>query len=473
MKIYCDYHPTKLAQWECPDCEIALCPSCVETRKESDMPGSRLNHFCPKCNTEAEWLGVSNIIEPFWKRLHKFFIYALLPTPLFLNIALSIGSLIASYSLWLTLIIWIISYKYAFAILMNTGRGNLIPPKADSRTVTDDISPVFKQLLMFIVIGFVLYWIFSKFGFYLGVISLIFTIYFIPSIIIMFVATENLSAALNPLLFVRLAFRIGWGYLLMYFFLILLLIAPSAFAALFLNLLPAVLQTFLACFAKNLYMFISYHLMGYVLLQYHEDIGYNVEYDDFQDQLSEAGNKEEDERTKMLNKIDFHIKEGQFDEVLAIIREEKEKNGIDDIELSERYFKLLKMKKMAPEMLKHGNIFLQQLAKENRKEQACEVYSQCNQVSNNFTPPSPLLLNLGSWFKETGKPKAAIGAYSKFAKAYPKDPMVPKAYFLAAQIYNEKLKDSSKAKTILNGLLKKYPDHEIISFVQNYLTRIP
>jgi len=49
------------------------------------------------------------------------------------------------------------------------------------------------------------------------------------------------------------------------------------------------------------------------------------------------------------------------------------------------------------------------------------------------------------------------------------DPLVPKSYFRAAQIFNDRLLDPQKAKKILNGRLATYPDHDIIPFVSRYL----
>jgi len=50
-------------------------------------------------------------------------------------------------------------------------------------------------------------------------VYLIVVIMSIPAMIIIFVTTESLINAINPMLFIPLAIRIGWGYLLMYFFL--------------------------------------------------------------------------------------------------------------------------------------------------------------------------------------------------------------------------------------------------------------
>jgi len=47
--------------------------------------------------------------------------------------------------------------------------------------------------------------------------------------------------------------------------------------------------------------------------------------------------------------------------------------------------------------------------------------------------------------------------------------VILKSYFRAAQIFNDRLMKPEKAKRILNGLIKKYPDHEMLPQIENYL----
>ena len=73
------------------------------------------------------------------------------------------------------------------------------------------------------------------------------------------------------------------------------------------------------------------------------------------------------------------------------------------------------------------------------------------------------------WLNETGKSKASITAFNRLTKAYPRHQLVPKTYFRAAQVFHDRLMNPRQAKKILNGLIKKYPDHEIIGQVKSYL----
>jgi tetratricopeptide (TPR) repeat protein len=290
--------------------------------------------------------------------------------------------------------------------------------------------------------------------------------------IIIFVTTESLMHAINPAIFIQLALRIGWGYLLMYFFLVLLLFAPAALAQFAFKIFPPELTLFLFSLGKNYYTIISYHLMGYVILQYHQSIGYKIDFEDFRDSPDIRQNLKEGKGSELLNKINFMFKEGRHDEALVLIQEEEKKNCINDPDTSEYYFKLLAMKNRTDEMLVHGKRHLEIMVQRNEKRKACEVYKQCIAKDPRFGPDASILFRLGGWLNEFGKSKEAIGIYNRLVKTFPQAPLVPKTLFRAAQIYNDRLMNPAKAEAILHAIIKKYPDHEFIPSIQNYLAQM-
>ena len=130
------------------------------------------------------------------------------------------------------------------------------------------------------------------------------------------------------------------------------------------------------------------------------------------------------------------------------------------------------MKKRKPEMLKHCITHLDLLAHDNIKIKACELYAKCLDTNKEFIPTSFALFKIGGWLNETGKIKEAIRTYNRLVKAFPNDTLVPKAYYRCAQIFHDRLMDPSRAKKILAALIKKYPEHEIIPQVKNYLNHM-
>jgi tetratricopeptide (TPR) repeat protein len=241
------------------------------------------------------------------------------------------------------------------------------------------------------------------------------------------------------------------------------------------DVLPRELIVFIFGFAECYYTIISYHLMGYVILQYHEEVGYDVDYEHFKDpdQSDEAAVDDAAVgQGPILNQINPLITEGKLDDAIDVIKAQTQDGGITDLKLSEIYFNLLKMKKHKADLLAHCVTHLQLLAQNNQKTKVCQLYAQCVALDRRFTPRSETLFKIGDWLNETGKTKAAITSYNRLTKAYPEDALVPKAYFRAAQIINDRLMKPERARQILQRLIEKYPNSDIVPKAKAYMTHI-
>jgi tetratricopeptide (TPR) repeat protein len=303
-----------------------------------------------------------------------------------------------------------------------------------------------------------------------GILCLVVAILAVPAMIIVLVATNSLLHAVNPMIWGGMAWRIGWGYLLMYLFLAILGTAPTLVTRYIIAHLPAASHVFLFNVAKCFYTIISYHLMGYVMLQYHEEVGYEVDVDDKESFLTEEAPLVGTD-TQILNRVDIFIKEGKIDDAITLIKGETS-GDMAKLDLAERYFNLLKIRQLVPEMVKHGRRYLELLAEAKDKTKLREVYAACVAADPAFTPAGAAAFKIAGCFNEAGHPKEAVQVYNRFIKAYPKDPQLPKAYFLAASIINERLKNPQKAAGLLKGLLKSYPNHDLAPHIQKYLKQI-
>jgi len=475
MKQSCDYHPTTTAHWYCPNCSVKLCPECVVKRDRGGLQQGETLHLCPKCNVEVEFIGVCNIIEPFWKRLPKIFAYPFYSvSPLALIVVLSVLTVVLSGPGLLKMLargaIFLMVLKYSFEALKSTAGGDLRPPKIESKSVSDDMGKVLKQFVLFALVFASIMGVSGILNPLVGIVYMLAALFFIPSMIILLVTTGSLFHAINPLVFVRLTYRIGWGYLLMYLFLVLLGSAPAIAAQFVENLLPAGLHDVFANIAQNYYTIISYHLMGYVILQYHEEVGYKVAHDDFRDGSTDVKeHSETDPGDPILKEIYPLIQDGNYEDAIAVVDKMTHGAEISSLELSKRYYSLLKLTEKTPAMLAHAVVHLELAAKANRKDEVVEVLSECRKLNAEFQPTAYTLFKVGGWKGEKGRWKEAVGWYNKLIKTYPQHPLVPKSYFRAAQIFNDRLLDPEKARRVLLGLKKKFPDHEIIQQVDNYL----
>lgn len=478
MQQHCTYHPTVAAQWTCPACVLDFCPACILHRQRGSEYGNAKLKLCPKCSHEVTWVGVENLIEPFWTRLPKIFVYPFCLHPLLLLIGTALlQALLTEPGLlrWFAnLVLWGVLIKYSYEALRATARSSLAPPKITWEVMTEGLGAVIvKQGALYFVLVLAFIFVVGKFGPFFGVLFTVLALLSVPAMIILLATTDNLVHALNPLLFVRMAFRIGWGYLLMYLFLTLLLAAPGLAGYYIIRFMPAGLQTLLIAFAEAFYTLVSYHLMGYVILQYHGDIGYEVDSEDFEDPTAKnTAPAAEDGESRLLREIDVLVKEGDLNAALAAIQNATRTQGIQGLPLSERCFNLLKVLKRSKEMAAYAPQHLTRLVAANQRAKALEVYLFCQEQDRDFTPDAATLLKLGGMFSEAGKGKEAIAAFSRFTKAYPTHPSAPIAYYRAAQVFNDRLMDPARSKQILQAVIKNYPGHEVIPQVQGYLASI-
>jgi tetratricopeptide (TPR) repeat protein len=476
MSNPCQYHPDQPAQWFCERCQIYLCRGCTVERDRGGLHAGEKLHLCAKCNLPVEWLGVGSLVQPFWRRLHRIFLYPFGLQPLILMVVLAIASVIFGQmgliGLLGAILIWGVRVKYSYEALKYSARGDLRPPPINSRTISDDFGQVFKQFAVFLGIGLAFLLISAKLGAVFGIAFLIFVLLFLPAIFILIVTTNSVGAALNPLLFVQLAFRIGWGYLLMYFFLILLYIAPGTLNFYIVQHLPQALHEFLVSIGLSYYSIVFYHLMGYVLLQYSDAVGYEVDFADFHDPQQAGPPVAASAADQLMSQIDPMVKEGRLEEAVQTVRQAIEAARVDAAEIRAPYYKLLKAAGHTQEMVDEGKLLLDQYVQAARKNEACQVYLDCASVTVNLALTPTILMKLGSWLNESGQHQESIGTYNRLIKSDPQSPLVPKAYFQAAQVLHKGLQQTPKAQKILRGLIKKFPDHDIVPYAQDFLRQM-
>lgn len=476
MTDHCQYHPSQTAQWFCERCRIYLCQGCTVERDRGGLHDGEKMHLCAKCNLPVEWMGVGSVVEPFWRRLHRIFLYPFGLSPLIIMVALALANIIFMHMGFLGLLgvilVWGVRVKYSYEALKYSARGDLRPPPINSQTISEDFSQVFKQFAVFFFIGLVFILVSAKLGSAFGIIFLIFIFLFLPAIFILLVAGNSVVAALNPILFVQLAFRIGWGYLLMYFFLILLYLAPGTLNYYILQYMPPVLHAFLVSAGLTYYSIVFYHLMGYVLLQYSDAIGYEVAFTDFHDPQQTGPAAAVSAAEQLKTQIDPLVKEGRLEEAVQTVRQAIAAGRVNGAEMREHYYKLLKAAGCMPEMITEGQMLLEHYVKAARKTEACQVYLECAAVAKDLVVAPAILMKLASWLNESGKHRESIDAYNRLVKNHPDNPLVPKAYFQAAQVLHRGLKQTTKAQKILLALIKKYPHHDIVPYSQDVLRQM-
>ncbi len=485
MSVTCDRHPTSPAWWRCPRCNKNLCPQCISKRATGHFQ-ERALYFCPRCNVEAKTQDLSQVISPFWARLHRFFVYPLASIQsvsiiLVLSLLSTLFNQAGFLSLLIKFLLWSVMVKYSFESLRYTAQGSIKPPPLSSKVLVDDYDIVFKQIALYIVLFCFFIFVVIPFGPLFIILYLLFCGLGLPSMLTILIINDSLIQAINPVMVVGLIIRIGWSYFLLLLFLLLLSGAPAALYFAFIQHLPENMQLFLSIVASNYYTLITYHMVGYVIFQYHDRVGYPVDLETILASIYPSGiaasersvsGESQNRNADLLNEIGLLVQEGELDKAIDQIEQCVEIQEIDDLELSQRYVGLLRMRKQRQKLLNYAPHHLELIVKSGSKTKAIELYLECLSLDKSFAPHALVLFKIAGWLNESNKNKEAILALNALIKSYPKNTLVPKAYYRAALIFNERLKNADKARQILNGLIRKFPDHEITTFAKNYLSSL-
>ncbi len=490
MPVSCTYHPGENAVHTCSKCQANFCRACIIVKK-SEVSGVKKNYYlCPKCNIYTEPIPFTDRIEPFWKRFPQIFQYPLYLHSVLLILVLSVLQVAFAGFSWTGLIVQLVCLgvllTYANLVLYTSSHGNLRPPDFEVQTISANFSIVFKQMAIYIIFAVLGYNIATVAfpiigpGATVGLLAvyILGLMFLLPAIIIMLAVTKSLFAAILPHVFILLAWRIGWPYLALCFFLILLSLAPAA-AANFLNpIIPPKALWPIVTILSAYYMIVSYHLMGYILFQYHERVGYKVDFDGEQDTASlKPGHVSpvspgDDEKSQLLNRVNIFIKDGDYDSAVTLIERDADGHDMDPV-IAERYYHLLKLTERFSDMASFGRYYLRQIQKTGHAEKIAEVFLDGRGVNPAFISDDADLLYLSAKsLNETGQSQPAVSAFLEFAERYPDHPLIPNAYFFTAKLLHEKLDNGKQALRVLQHLVEKYPFHENAGFVQSYLRQV-
>lgn len=469
MSVSCTFHRSRAAHFHCYECGSVLCEQCVSVRDSPGYSGSTTEYFCPGCNIPAEMMSLGNIIEPFWNRLTSVFLFPFQLTPLILTVLLAgLGALLPT-NIFVNIFIWVVMMKYAYASLLNTAAGSLRAPAVTWDLINQDVFQVFKQFVLFAIIGFFLSQIFQHTGVIAGYVFLIIVVLAFPAIIMLLVSTNSLFHALNPFIFIQMIIRIGWPYLLMYLFLSFLFAGPAVlFSFLPMHALPFGLMVFFTLFLQQSYALIGYHLMGYVLLQYHKEIGYTVDYDFFMQNRGKRVKREKQTPEGELKKcLAVLIKTGNYKEAIEQVKPFVRRDD-PDMEISETFLQLLRMAGEKDKAARYCIRHFELLTSNNKKQKATALFSEVKSLSAG-PPKAESSFKVAQWYREQKNFKKAIETYVYFLHQYKQHALQPQVYYELAKLLHEQAKNSSKSKEILKAMIRSYPGHPLTPQAERYL----
>ncbi|MCF5935189.1 hypothetical protein L2223_21575, partial [Xanthomonas perforans] len=323
---------------------------------------------------------------PFWTRIPAIATYPLRGSALYALIALTLCSALLVLPGILKLVIagvlGMATYTYAFDILRHTADGQTDAPRLGYNSFD---SAVLRLILLAVALGIVIgvgAVIAGPFGLTIAYLG---TMLLLPGMLISLAIDGSLRRALNPAVSIDMALRIGWPYLAAYG--LLYVIQGSGTAAVFFatKYLPPLVREATVMVTSIWTLFASFHLLGYLVYQYHEELGYVPSGAD--------AHERSDPDQRLLDEAEQYVRDGHSDEAFQALRGAVRSRAVS-LAVHELYQRLLRQHHRNDELREHTRQYINRLLQEKQERRALALQREALDIDPTFTPLTPEQANL-------------------------------------------------------------------------------
>ncbi|MEA9896244.1 hypothetical protein VDG04_06470 [Xanthomonas campestris pv. raphani] len=388
---------------------------------------------------------------PFWTRIPAIATYPLRGSALYALIALTLCSALLVLPGILKLVVLgvlgMATYTYAFDILRHSANGEHDAPRLGYNSFD---SAVLRLILLAFALGIVIVAagvIAGKPGLtiaYLAVQLLL------PGMMIALAIDGSLRRALNPAVSIDMALRIGWPYLAAYG--LLYVIQGSGTAAIFVALkyLPPVVRELTIVVASIWSLFASFHLMGYLVYQYHEELGYAPS--------GGVALQREDPDQRLLDEAEQFVRDGHSDEAFQALRGAVRSRAVS-LAVHELYQRLLRQHHRNDELRDHTRQYINRLLQEKQERRALALQREALDTDPAFAPLLPEQATLlAERAKMAGQYQLATDGLLAAIGAWPRERMLPAWSLDAGLLLAERFGRDDDARMVLQNALDHCDD---------------
>lgn len=402
-------------------------------------------------------------ITPFWNRIPSIFAYGLRLAPLgFAVLAAMIMLVGAMMGLmpWLSLIVFVLIFTYCFDVLESSSEGDPKPPRLSLAVLSQDIARPLKFIGIFVFFG-VMLGTMANFGPIPLIAGMILGAGLAPASVIVLGVTDSLLAALNPLMLVRFVIRIGWSYVVLYLFVLLMASSRSTVNELIWSVLEPRFALPITTVIGIYFLVITFHLLGYVVFQFHEVLGGN--------KPAAIANSKDAAEALRFAEFERFLDEGNVDAAIAEL-EGMIANAPKDLDFHRKLHTLLATEQRGQQMVKHNRSYLPLLLEADQSRQAVQCVETTLLLEPDYQPRQaechePLIRAL----REANKPRLAVKMGDRFHQRFRNHPAVPGVHLSMARILCEDLQRDDLASRLLRYTVKRFPNHPLAPEITQYL----
>lgn len=436
-----------------------------------DADTRKKHALCPHCSRAMRYLGTATEVVPFWNRLGAFFRYPFHLDPLLVIAICTFVPVLVEpniVGILITLLLALALLKYTYAVISHTAEGHMKPPPLATAFSGSGFDIVILQLLVFVLMGGLIFSAGMVGGPLLMLLALAFVILALPASIMILAMERSVGAAVNPMNLAVLISRIGWPYFLLYGYLILLTLASGAAQDFAVNHFPAWFAQPLAGFLNSTFTLILFHMLGYLLFQYQEELGFAS---DLQEEVSETDISQRDRSQRLEADIDMNLKDGNYDRVEVMLKDALKRDPNDSHRLGQLY-RLLTARNDTAELYRYHLRLLAWLVEHNDAEGIAGMLKALEAREPGFRLDDPeLAVRCARCLYHRGQFKPVLKLLQDFHKRFPNSEELAPAYLLVAQTLANGLDQWEKATAFLNFIQKRCVNHPLHGQIGDYLAQ--
>lgn len=413
----------------------------------------RAAHFLPMTTTPAS-------IQPYWSRFGSFFVYPLALEPLLYCLAFGVLAGLASLlfvpvNLILELVLLVATLRYGYRVLERTARGYLDDGEVFVDPVHGGKYLPYKQFVV-IAIGLTLSaYAATLGGRHLAMVLLVLFALALPANTMVLALTDDLGESISPPRLWALMHGIGLPYLGLCGCLLLLSSSSGALLNFLMPIIPQALVSVVGGFVGAYFIVVMFRLMGYALYQYHDVLGLAVDVG-FERQAT-AGRREDPAKRRAAQSASL-LKEGRYDEAIALARSELAETPGDAAANLRLHRLLLAVPGQQQAMLEHAGKWLPSLVQEGQSRQAIDLLEAIWQLQPDYQPPLANSVRPLAEACLAAHRYASAGRLLKgFDRRFPGHAETAAIYLLGARLLIEDQRDEDQARRVLAAVRQHFP----------------
>ncbi|WP_144899642.1 DUF4013 domain-containing protein [Luteimonas cucumeris] len=389
---------------------------------------------------------------PFWQRLRPITLYPVrggaLPTLIVLTLC-SLLALIPVLGLIVALLVWLAAYKYAFEILRATADGRMDPPES---VIGVDDGVVWRLIALQFIYIVVTVLALAFGGPVIGLLTLVVIVFLQPGCVMSLAIDGSLSRALNPATSLGIVARVGWPYLAVFALLFVIQASALTAGAWLSKVMPPVIGDLMLTLFSFWGLFAAFHLMGYLVYQYHDALGY--EPDSHRHRLP----AQHDRDGELLARVEELVRDGNNDAALELMRGEVRSRAVS-LDTHELYHRLLRQSGDMVERSEHARQYLNLLMLENQDRRALGLLRESLDADPDFTPmQSEHGERLAERARQSGQSQLALDTLRAMLRGQPRHPAAPRWGLEAALLLVDRFGRDDEARELLEQALSRCED---------------